>query len=292
MRTNSTLTNIAVISRPCDGASARKNGATPGVSLGRVSDGAESTRDLVPLVLGWVHGMHTDVCDVIEPWEHGTVLRATRYPSYHDYNLVRVEDDPGMSVDELAAFADEKLAGLAHRRIDFDFANDADVVRSEFTAKGWRSTRLIWLHHDGSARSGQRMPAERMPYDDVINLRQSWMQEEPDISSRDDTEHFGHAREVALSRGAEVLALHDAGVPIAFTQIEWTGGAAEVSLLYVLPEHRGRGLGTSLVLAGLGAVRGARDVWICADDEDRPKELYKRLGFEPVMTTLEFLRMV
>jgi GNAT superfamily N-acetyltransferase len=257
-----------------------------------VSDGAESTRDLVPLALGWVHGMQTDVCDVIEAWEHGTVLRATRYPTYHDYNVVRVEDDPGMSVDELAAFADEKLAGLAHRRIDFDFANDADPVWSEFTAKGWKSTRLIWLRHDGSAPTGQRVPVERVPYDNVINLRESWMTEEPDFSSRDDTEHYGHAREVALSRGAEVLAVRDAGIPIAFAQIEWTGGAAEVSLLYVLPERRGRGLGTSLVLAALDAARDAGDVWICADDEDRPKELYKRLGFEPVMTTLEFLRLV
>jgi GNAT superfamily N-acetyltransferase len=256
-----------------------------------VSDGAKSTRDLVALALGWVHGMQTDICDVIEPWEHGTVLRATRYPSYHDYNVVRVEDDPAMGVTELAAFADQKLAGLGHRRIDFDFAHDAESLRSAFTAEGWRSTRLTWLHHDGSAQSRQRLPVERVPYDGVIHLRESWMREEPDIF-REDSEHFGHAREVAVSRGAEVLAVHDAGIPIAFTQIEWTSGAAEVSLLYVLPEHRGSGLGTSLVLAALEAARGSRDVWICADDEDRPKELYKRLGFEPVATTLEFLRLV
>ena len=57
---------------------------------------------------------------MIAPWAHGTVVRATRHPSYFDYNLVRVEEDPGMSLEALVAFADEALAGLAHRRFDFD----------------------------------------------------------------------------------------------------------------------------------------------------------------------------
>jgi hypothetical protein len=31
------------------------------------------------------------------------------------------------------------------------------------------------------------------------------------------------------------------------------------------------------------------DLWIAADDEDRPKELYGRLGFRPAWTMMEFL---
>jgi hypothetical protein len=44
--------------------------------------------------------------------------RAT--PSYYSFNLVRVEDDPGMTVEveALVAFAGETLAGLDHRRVD------------------------------------------------------------------------------------------------------------------------------------------------------------------------------
>jgi hypothetical protein len=33
------------------------------------------------------------VFDVLEPWAHGTIVRATRYPSYFDFNVVRVEQD-------------------------------------------------------------------------------------------------------------------------------------------------------------------------------------------------------
>jgi hypothetical protein len=35
------------------------------------------------------------VCDVFDPWDAGTVVRATRYPTYFDLNLVRVERDRG-----------------------------------------------------------------------------------------------------------------------------------------------------------------------------------------------------
>jgi GNAT superfamily N-acetyltransferase len=257
-----------------------------------VSDRSESDGELASRALGWVHGMHTGVCDVIEPWEHGTIVRATRYPTYYDYNAVRVEEDPGMSVDELAAFADEKLAGLGHRRIDFDHAGAADRLRSEFEAKGWKPSRLIWLRHDGSTPSGDRVPVERVPYDEVFDLRVSWMKDEPDFAPLDMTDYFAAAREVAMNRSTEVFAVRRAGVPIAFAQTERAGDAAELSQLYVRPEHRGAGLGTSLTMASIDASRNVRELWICADDEGRPKQLYMRLGFEPAVTMLQLLRLI
>src|SRR3954463_6092443 len=82
----------------------------------------------------WRHSAHAAVCDVIEPWAHGTVVRATRHPTYYDFNLVRVEDDPAMSLEALVAFADEALAGLEHRRFDFEVMAAADALRPGFEA--------------------------------------------------------------------------------------------------------------------------------------------------------------
>jgi hypothetical protein len=76
--------------------------------------------DLAARALAWHRGMQAAVCDVQEPWAFGTVMRATRYPSYFDFNLVRVEHDPGMSVEALIEFADKALAGLPHRRVDVE----------------------------------------------------------------------------------------------------------------------------------------------------------------------------
>jgi GNAT superfamily N-acetyltransferase len=86
-----------------------------------------------------------------------------------------------------------------------------------------------------------------------------------------------------------VVAVREGDRPIAFAQLERLGSAAEVSQVYVHPDHRGRGLGTALTQAAIAAAGDVGDLWITADDEDRAKDLYARLGFRPAWTSMEFL---
>jgi predicted GNAT family acetyltransferase len=237
----------------------------------------------------WHHAAHAAVCDVLEPWPHGTVVRATRYPSYYDFNLVRVEEDPGMSVDALAAFADEALAGLAHRRIDFDLVAAAEPLRAGFETKGWTALRLLWMRHETAPPPGPNVRVEEVAYDDVHHLRVAWHRE--DFSDGDAVAHHTQAREVALRRDVQVLAMREGGAPVAFAQLEREGAGAEITSVYVLPEHRGGGRGTAMTRAAIEAAGDVRDLWIGADDDDRPKQLYARLGFRPVWTAMEFLRL-
>jgi ribosomal protein S18 acetylase RimI-like enzyme len=236
----------------------------------------------------WRHAAHAAVCDVVEPWAHGTVVRATRHPSYFDYNLVRVEEDPAMSVDELAAFADQALAGLAHRRFDFDDVEVADALRPGFRAIGYRTLRLVWMRHEAPAPPGPQVAVDEVPYDAVHELRVAWHEENsPD---QDASDYHAQARAVAMSRGARVLAVHEGERPIAFAQLEHAGDGAEISQVYVHPDYRGGGRGTAMTRAAIQAAGDVRDLWIAADDEDRPKELYARLGFRPAWTAMEVTR--
>ena len=66
--------------------------------------------------------------------------------------------------------------------------------------------------------------------------------------------------------------------------------AAEITEVFVHPAHRGGGLGTALTRAAIEAAGPVGDLWIGADDEDRPKELYARLGFRAAWTAMEFTR--
>ncbi len=192
----------------------------------------------------WRHAAHGAVCDVVEPWAHGTVVRATRYPSYFDFNVVRVESEPGMSVDELVAFADEALADLAHRRIDFDVVEAADARRSEFEARGWSAMRLLWMRHGGGPVPGcSEIAVEAVAYDAVHELRVRWMAEDG-VPEPDAAGYHAQAREVALAQGAEVLAVREAGELVAFAQLIRSGAAAEIHQVFVLPAFRGRGRGT------------------------------------------------
>jgi ribosomal protein S18 acetylase RimI-like enzyme len=91
--------------------------------------------------------------------------------------------------------------------------------------------------------------------------------------------------------GARVLAAHRQEHPVGFAQLESVAGAVEISQVFVLPEHRGAGLGTALASAAIAAAPDAEDLWICADDDARAKHLYERLGFRPVCVTTQFLRL-
>ena len=236
----------------------------------------------------WRDALHASVCDVLEPWAHGTVVRATSRPTYWDFNVVRVEEDPAMSVVELAAFADQALAGLAHRRMDFDLVNAAEPLRPGFEAQGWRATRLLWMRHEASAPPGPDVAVEELPYDAVHDLRLAWHQE--DFPDQDPGNYHAYAREVSLRRGAKVLVVREDREPVGFAQLERDGAGAEITQVYVHPEYRGAGRGTALTRAAVEAAAGLRDLWITADAEDRPKELYARLGFRPAWVTMEFLR--
>jgi GNAT superfamily N-acetyltransferase len=246
-------------------------------------------RDLATRALQWSHEAQAAVCDVIEPWAHGTVLRATRYPRYFDFNVVRVEQDPRMTVDELVAFSDEALAGLDHRRIDFDRAEAAEPLKDGFEARGWLAFRLLLMRHEQPPPDGPAIAVEEVPYDAVRDLRAAWHEE--DFPGLDDSGHYAEAREVARRRGASVLAVAERGTPIAFAQLERHRGAAEVAQVYVRPEYRGEGRGTAVTRAAIEAAGDVRDLWITADADGRPKELYARLGFRPAVTTLQLLRL-
>jgi ribosomal protein S18 acetylase RimI-like enzyme len=237
----------------------------------------------------WVHSAQETVCDIVEPWEHGAVARATRHPTYWDYNVVRVEEDIAMTADEVVQVADELLDGLAHRRVGFEFAARGEPIRQELERRGWETTRLVWMLHAGPSPAQTGLDVEQVHYDTVRHLRLAWLNE--DFPTVDVTEHIEEAKEVDMKRDPQVFAAFEDDRPIGFTQLERARGSAEISSVYVDREHRGKGLGTAMTKAAIGAAGDVDDLWIVADDEDRPKHLYARLGFSAAWRLVDLLRL-
>jgi ribosomal protein S18 acetylase RimI-like enzyme len=228
------------------------------------------------------------VCDVAEPWEHGTVYRATRYPSYYDFNVVWVEGEPEIGAEALIAAADAGLDGLEHRRLDFEVADAAERVRADLEGAQWEATRLVWMLHEAGLPPGPALEVEEVEYDAVLDLRLAWHREDfPDLDTHD---YIANAREVAMTRDVQVLATRADRELVGFTQLERCDGGAEITQVYVRPGHRGSGRGTALTRAAVEAAGDVDDLWIVADDEGRPKQLYARLGFRAAWTSAEFVR--
>jgi ribosomal protein S18 acetylase RimI-like enzyme len=84
--------------------------------------------------------------------------------------------------------------------------------------------------------------------------------------------------------------LREGGTPVGFAQLERAGNGAEITDVYVRPEYRGMGRGTALTRAAVGLAGNVEDLWLVTDGDDRPKDLYSRLGFRTAWQTMEFLR--
>jgi ribosomal protein S18 acetylase RimI-like enzyme len=222
------------------------------------------------------------VCDEVWPFSHGTVLRSSSYPDFWEYNCLRL--DRPMETVELIAVADRELVDCTHRLVEWMVPMPDGVVR-ELRERGWMADPLIYLRHDGRAVLEDCRELVEVDYDTVRELRDIWHRE--DFGDYTETEAFhAQAREVAELAGVRVIAAIDDGYPTGFAQVETHDGGSEVTQVFVHPERRGEGLGGALTAQAIRvASEAAPQVWICAERDNRPRRLYQRLGFRPVIET-------
>jgi GNAT superfamily N-acetyltransferase len=227
---------------------------------------------------------HEVICDVVEPWEHGTAVRCTAHPGFWDYNCLRLEGpDPGVSASELAAIADRRQHDLAHRRFDVEDEATGARLRPGFEALGWTASRLVWL---ALTEPPAGPDFDEVPYEATRALRLDWARADGFAGSEREYQRQAIAEEdVARRRGTRALMAGED----AYVTFVRDGDAAEVEQAYVTPALRGRGTGGALVAAAARACDAA-ETFIVADDEGDPKRLYERLGFRPAWIQYEFTR--
>jgi GNAT superfamily N-acetyltransferase len=91
---------------------------------------------------------------------------------------------------------------------------------------------------------------------------------------------------VAELAAVRVLAVMEEGRPIAFAQVETHDGGSEVSGVFVHPERRGAGLGSTLTSRAVGLAGDAAPVvWFCADRDGRPRRRFGRRGVRVAVET-------
>lgn len=227
------------------------------------------------------HAQHDLICDRIEPWAHGTHVRASRFSTYYDFNCLRLErGEPGAA--ELLELAEALLADLGHRKIEVEDEALGERLRADFTAAGWRSLRLVWMVLPG-APDAPEGELEEVAFRDVRDLRAEWAS---DFTPEAVAAFAPVEEEVAdLLRCRTFVARVD-GRPAAF--VLFSEAAKEIRLVYTSPAARGRGLARRLV--GAAARELGDGAVITADDEDSPKALYEKIGFVPAWTMWEFTR--
>jgi ribosomal protein S18 acetylase RimI-like enzyme len=211
----------------------------------------------------------------------GTAVYDDRVPKRYDSNYLLVDRlAPTTTAGELVADAADH-----DRRMIFFRDEAAAALAPRFEALGWRIDRHVFMaQRDAATRGAPADCAEELELDALRPARRRLMAEYPWatpelmdvlheakrlIGERVETHFFG------VVVDGEVVSYADLYLEPPTAQIEDVG---------TLEEHRGKGYASAVVLRAADEARrgGADLVFLVADAQDWPQQLYRRLGFEPI----------
>jgi GNAT superfamily N-acetyltransferase len=229
-----------------------------------------------------------------EPFAFGTATFDEELALRHDSNYLLVEQGTP-SPSELVAEADrlQGEAGLAHRAIVVPEEQLGSRLAPEFRARAWLVQRqVVMVHRREPDRSADTASVDEVdeqalrPGRTRLTLTYPWGSEELARVLLDAKPR------IANRVRARFFAWLEGGEPVSWTDLYSADRVAQIEDVATLPEHRGRGLATAVVLRALEEARaeGNEFVFLVANDEDWPKQIYARLGFDEAGHYFKFVR--
>lgn len=220
----------------------------------------------------------------------GLAFRDLEFPA-HMLNLLWVTAIDA-SPDGIRAACDLAQGELLHRKA---FVADPALgarLEPSFRAAGWAVDREVWMvlarERDRAPPAGLAAETDAATHAALERASTREHGADPEVG-----EQLAGAR---VRLRAPVTATLFAGIvdgtPAAHATLLFDGRTAQVEDGASLTAFRRRGLARAVVSAAVDAAlaAGHKLIFILADDEDWPKELYGKLGFEAIATTRAFIR--
>ena len=233
------------------------------------------------------------VCDQVVTTEHGTALLTPSLPLVWQVNAIRVED-PHATVAQLTAEADQVQAAFGHRKLVMHDERMGERLAPELEKAGWNVYRvLIMLRRRPADRAQQPSAGAEVSRDVGAAALAAFRREQP----------FGWQDEAVRQlaemddRYTGVVAARDFASPpddpACACRLYTHGGLGQVDEVGTLEARRGRGHARAAVAAAADAAtaNGCEQVFMVTDAADWPQELYRRLGFDEIGATYEFLKL-
>jgi GNAT superfamily N-acetyltransferase len=231
----------------------------------------------------------------VEPFAYGTAYRNADLPHRWSSNLLWIDADarpPG--AEAVAAESDAILggAGLSHRKVNAH-GEDGAALAAGFLRLGWTVHRLVAMTLEREPDRATSLPVDRVTFAEarplIETITRRWEITEDEEALCQLNRHKAVMEE---SVGATFFLARVDGRLAGMCELYVGDGVAQIEDVNTLEEHRGRGVARSVVLAAAETARaeGADLVFLLADEEDWPKELYRRLGFDAVGSEWEYVR--
>ena len=230
-----------------------------------------------------------------QPFDHGVAYFDREYPERFVSNFLDVHGgldhvDPAALLGE----ADEILggAGCPHRTLVVRSDALGQRVAPTFAANGYRGEREVISVHRRAPDRDADLDTEELPFALARSvILETYRRDDrlPDsVAERFADQHGKYERVL----GTRFFGARIDGALAGVCELWMDGGDAMVEDVDTLEEYRGRGVARSVVLTAVREARAAdaERVFIFADDDDWPKELYARLGFDPLGRNWTFIR--
>jgi ribosomal protein S18 acetylase RimI-like enzyme len=229
-----------------------------------------------------------------EPFEWGTALFRLDIPRVHDQNLLRMERGFDVaSARELAGDADrlQRPAGLSHRKVIVPQEEAGERLSSGFGKLAWRRARHVVMAQRGEPPAA---PPHPVVEPDPSALREARTQTfEQDLGSGASAQVAASLELIASVVPSRAYAVEVDGRVASWCMLYEENGIGQVDDVVTAGPYRQRGYARAVVSAATRASleHGNEITFLVADDEDWPKELYAKLGYEPIGRRYEFTRL-
>jgi GNAT superfamily N-acetyltransferase len=245
-------------------------------------------------ILAFSHGIAERSSTRLVPFAYGTALFNDAFPLSWAHNFLRVDRPRGATASDLIAEAERlhRASGHRHRMIDVENETAGARLAPDFRAGGWTVERsAVMVRRRGFDREIDTSVAAEMSFEEVRPAFEEYWRACPDADTEEAVRQLTERNLVT----AEVTAVRHFGVRVrgrvvTTCDLYSDGRTAQVEEVWTREDHRGRGFGRAAVaLAIEEALKGGCDlVWLFADADDWPKQLYAKLGFEEIARTYGF----
>ncbi len=232
---------------------------------------------------------------IVTELPEGWVAHTPRLSQVWALNQLRLKSAVGAR--RVLQLAEEHQADLPYRHLVIeDEGTVAELAAGVAPAVGWHHERLALMvlgpDQPGSApgleaSSGTGGAAvTELTQAEADQLSWCWLEEDFPSAGPDVLAELRECSHLEARMWAERrLGVRDGGGrAVAMLKLRRHGVMAWIEDVYTLPAHRGQGYARSLLSQGIGLLASGRPdmVFIVADDNDWPKDLYRDVGFRPV----------
>ena len=251
--------------------------------------------DTLARTLAFERELVASVSTRMVPFAWGTAYLNDGYRERWDSNFLWVDEAGGIDAAALAAEADRVLgdAGLTHREIRIDDDGYGRSVAADLARAGYGGDRLVVMVLRRPPDRPAAIDAEEIDLPALRPALETVLQREPWATSDEIVRMLADFRgELERHAGARFFCARVDGEIAAMCELYVRGSMAQIEDVNTLEEFRNRGLGRAVVRRAADAARaaGAETVFLHALDDDWPKALYAKLGFDPIGYLWSFVR--